>query len=84
MGLAEKEWFGCLEPRTHPEGFDYQDYIECAREMNTLLRETEKCDYVIAITHMRIPNDRILANSVPEIDLVLGGHDHGYNVECDA
>jgi 2',3'-cyclic-nucleotide 2'-phosphodiesterase (5'-nucleotidase family) len=25
---------------------------------------------------MRLPNDRILAQEVPEIDLILGGHDH--------
>lgn len=32
---------------------------------------------------MRVPNDRILASKVGEIDLILGGHDHGYVVECD-
>ena len=31
---------------------------------------------VIALTHMRVPNDQLLAASVPEFDLVLGGHDH--------
>jgi 2',3'-cyclic-nucleotide 2'-phosphodiesterase (5'-nucleotidase family) len=30
---------------------------------------------------MRLPNDRKLAENVDEIDLILGGHDHDYNVE---
>jgi hypothetical protein len=25
---------------------------------------------------MRVPNDRILAEKVPEIDIIFGGHDH--------
>ena len=36
------------------------------------------CDYVIALTHMRTPNDVRLAELVDEIDLILGGHDHVY------
>ena len=36
------------------------------------------CEYVVALTHMRTPNDIRLAESVPEIDLILGGHDHVY------
>jgi 2',3'-cyclic-nucleotide 2'-phosphodiesterase (5'-nucleotidase family) len=27
---------------------------------------------------MRIPNDRLLAEKVPDIDLILGGHDHSF------
>lgn len=30
---------------------------------------------------MRIPNERKLAIEVPEIDLMLGGHDHVYHIE---
>jgi 5'-nucleotidase len=33
---------------------------------------------VIALTHMRTPNDIRLAENVPEVDLILGGHDHVY------
>jgi len=40
------------------------------------LLEVDKCDVLIALTHMRVPNDRLLAQSVPELDFILGGHDH--------
>ena len=33
-------------------------------------------DVVIAITHLRMPNDILLAKEVPGIDVILGGHDH--------
>ena len=36
------------------------------------------CQLLIALTHMRIPNDVRLAKEVQELDLVLGGHDHHY------
>jgi len=42
------------------------------------LRAEEDVDFVIALTHFREPNDERLATEVPEIDLVLGGHDHHY------
>lgn len=34
------------------------------------------CDMVIALTHMRTPNDLKLANNTTGIDIILGGHDH--------
>lgn len=40
------------------------------------LRETHKCDMVIALTHMMKYNDVKLAQNVNGIDLILGGHDH--------
>ena len=39
------------------------------------------CELVIALTHMRWPNDTRLAREAPEIDLVLGGHDHDFHYE---
>ena len=38
-------------------------------------------DYIIALTHMRWPNDTHLAEEVDEIDLILGGHDHDYGLK---
>jgi hypothetical protein len=32
---------------------------------------------------MRVPNDIKLAQAVPEIDAVLGGHDHHVQVRCE-
>lgn len=37
-------------------------------------------ELVVALTHMRVPNDIKLVQSVPEIDAVLGGHDHHVQV----
>ena len=36
---------------------------------------------IIALTHMRVPNDLRLAREVPELHMVLGGHDHQYYTE---
>jgi len=46
--------------------------------MANYLKNDLGCDYVIALTHMRLPNDERLAIEAPEIDLILGGHDHVY------
>ena len=49
--------------------------------MTQFLKEEKNCDLIVALTHMRIPNERHLAQEVPEIDIILGGHDHLYHVE---
>ena len=35
---------------------------------------------VIALTHMRTHNDKRLAEKVSSLDLILGGHDHHYEL----
>ena len=58
------------------EDLHYVDFVQTAKEMSKLLKE-QGCDYIIALTHMRLPNDRILAEKCQgEVDLILGGHDH--------
>jgi 5'-nucleotidase len=34
----------------------------------------------VALTHMRMQNDINLGSQVPEIDIILGHHDHHYEV----
>ena len=60
FGVAEEEWLGQLSTLI-TEKFIYRDYIETAKEMSAWLREKKHCDVIIALTHMRVPNDRILA-----------------------
>lgn len=78
MGLVEKEWLDTL-PTIDPNEVTYIDYVEAGNRLaDDLLKEG--CDVVIALTHMRTPNDLNLAQHCPKLDLILGGHDHVYEV----
>lgn len=64
----------------------FRDTVETAREMVTLLREQEKVDIVICLSHGGLDRgsdgrfadgeDVQLARAVPGIDVVIGGHTH--------
>ena len=52
----------------------YAPPIESARAAVAQLQG--KCDAIVALTHLTLDGDRELAEQVPEIDLILGGHEH--------
>ncbi len=64
----------------------FSDAIEVATEMVTVLRETEKVDVIICLSHGGLEkgedgrftdgDDVRLAQAVPGIDVVVGGHSH--------
>jgi 5'-nucleotidase len=64
----------------------FPDAIETAREIVKVLRETEKVDVVIALSHGGVEkgtdgrystgDDVRLPEAVPGIDVVIGGHSH--------
>ena len=62
----------------NPEEVTYTDFVDAGTMLARELKETKNCEIVIALTHMRTPNDIRLAENVSEIDLILGGHDHIY------
>lgn len=79
IGLVEEEWL--LTIASLPSDYHYLDFIESAKTLSFELRKVHKVDVVIALTHMRLPNDELLAMACSEeIDLILGGHDHFYHV----
>ncbi|CAH8636698.1 unnamed protein product [Schistosoma rodhaini] len=80
IGLIEKEWIEVI-PCFTLSNINVKDMIETGRQLGQYLKIQQKCHLVIALTHMRWPNDRLLAKNVPEIDLILGGHDHEYQYE---
>ena len=58
----------------------YRDPVTVAKEQVAALRS--QVDVLIAITHLSLEGDIDLVQQVPEIDLVLGGHEHE-NVEVE-
>ena len=52
----------------------YLPAIETAREKVTAM--TGKADIIIGLTHMGAADDIKLVEAIPQIDLVLGGHEH--------
>jgi len=79
MGLIEHEWLVTLHS-IEPEDVIFEDFCSCARRCARQLRDAG-AELVIALTHMRVPNDHRLAQEVEEVDIILGGHDHHYEVK---
>lgn len=77
LGLGEREWLDTVNAL--PPDIIYRSASEVARELVPQLR-AEGADIIIAITHMRQPNDNKLATNLGGgmIDIILGGHDHFY------
>lgn len=77
IGLGEREWLETIN--SLPPNLIYKSATETAKELIPQLR-ADGADLIVALTHMREPNDNKLAENVgDQIDLILGGHDHYYS-----
>ncbi len=73
IGLMSKEFYGLVN-KNSSRNIKLLPPIETAqRIVNSLKREV---DILIAITHQGVEDDSVLAVSVPEIDVIIGGHSH--------
>ena len=80
LGLIEQEWIATLSS-VREEDVVFEDYVAAARRESARLREAEGAQVVVALTHMRWRNDERLARECAgDVDLVLAGHDHDYEV----
>lgn len=73
-------FFGLLTPETTNLSFPsdevtFEDPVKAAKRAVSLLKE-QGADLIVAYTHLRLKEDRELVQAVPEINLILGGHDH--------
>ena len=74
-GLVSKKLYGDTK-WTHP--------IEIAKETAKQLKEEEKCDLIICLSHLGFQyksdrlSDRVLARNVDNLDLIIGGHTHTF------
>ncbi|MGM9705889.1 MAG: bifunctional metallophosphatase/5'-nucleotidase [Prevotella sp.] len=65
------------------EGVKYIDPVEATFEIVKMLRNKEKCDVVVCLSHLgwdesKDSGDKRLISSTKGIDIVLGGHSHTY------
>jgi 5'-nucleotidase len=64
----------------------YSDPVEVAQHYSGFLKNEQKCDLVICLSHIGYNyeqepdkiNDKILASKTENIDLILGGHTHTF------
>ena len=76
---------GLVEKRLYKET-KYLDPTESSQEMTRILKEDEKCDLIICLSHLgynyRNRPERIsdlnLAETTRHIDLIIGGHTHTF------
>jgi 5'-nucleotidase len=74
---------GLVAPKMYKET-QYQDPLMVAQDMVIALREKEKCDIVICISHLGYKyggskiSDISLAQQTSGIDLIIGGHTHTF------
>lgn len=63
-------------------GLVYRDPIEKAKETSAFLKNKQKCDLVICLSHLGSDstaidvNDFTIAHQTKHIDIILGGHSH--------
>lgn len=74
---------GLISPANYQE-LVFLDTIGVAREMVQELRGNQQCDLVICLSHLGYRynddtvSDRVLAQQVKGIDLIIGGHTHTF------
>ena len=68
----------------YTKGIIYNDPILNANKIATILKNDEKCDYVICLSHLGFKyetskiSDIVLAEKTKNIDLIIGGHTHTF------
>jgi len=78
LGVA---FTGLVSDKFHP-GVRYGDPIKVAKKMVSRLRNQKKVDLLICLSHLGFgdngiePGDKSLAEVVPGIDIIVGGHSH--------
>lgn len=71
--------FGLMIDKNQPDYVSYTDVMEATQAQIDAL--AGQVDVLIAVTHLQLPEDRVLAQTFPEIDLIVGGHEHENSLE---
>jgi 2',3'-cyclic-nucleotide 2'-phosphodiesterase (5'-nucleotidase family) len=74
FGLITHYLTGMVPPEQMPGLSVEKHYIGAERSIRTL--RAQSADIIIALTHSGFSHDRRLADSIPGIDVIVGGHSH--------
>jgi 5'-nucleotidase len=73
-----------LVPEANYKGIIYNDPVTAANKVATILKNNQKCDLIICLSHLgyKYGGDKIsdvkLAEQSEHIDLIIGGHTHTF------
>ena len=67
-------FFGVLIPSNPTSYAEYTDMYEQAKRAYTSLKD--KTDIVFGLTHVKVEQDKKIAEMLPDIPLIMGGHEH--------
>ncbi len=71
---AKIGFIGLTLPFNKANYVSYTDQFDVAEKLYYQLKNS--CDAVVAITHLEVKEDSILARRVPGLALIMGGHEH--------
>jgi 2',3'-cyclic-nucleotide 2'-phosphodiesterase (5'-nucleotidase family) len=71
--------FSVVLPSNKKDYVYYGDFFESAVKTYDILKT--ECDFVVGITHLNKADDAKLAAMVPDLKLIMGGHDHDNMIE---
>lgn len=61
---------------SHPtDDVVFEDVLVHASRLSSHLKSVERCDLIVAMTHVPLEQDKKIAE-VGDIDIIIGGHDH--------
>jgi 5'-nucleotidase / UDP-sugar diphosphatase len=71
--------FSVVLPANKKDFVYYGDFFEAAVKNYDILKT--ECDFVVALTHLNKADDAKLAGMLPNVKLLMGGHDHDNMIE---
>lgn len=72
--VARVALVGATVDQVHRPNLRYLPNVDALRRELALI--TDSADVFVALTHLRLADDVALADSLPSLDLILGGHEH--------
>ena len=70
---------GITLPFNKAEYVDYSEPLATAEKLYAQIKDS--CDAVVAITHQFIEDDIVLAKRLPNLAMIIGGHEHDMRIE---